>query len=85
MNEKTGKCLTVAVLLAWIALQLYTGFDITVHSLCTVHYPAKTVAMTGLWLLSLAALDALLLIASQFLWMRRLERRVKEKAERASA
>lgn len=60
MTEKTGKRLTIAALLAWIVLQLYTGFDITVHSLCTVHYLAKTVALTGLWLLSLAALDALL-------------------------
>ena len=60
MSEKTGKRLTIAALLAWIVLQLYTSFDIIVHGLCTVHYLARTVTTTGLWLLSLAALDALL-------------------------
>lgn len=55
MTEKNGKHLTIAALLAWIALQLYTNFDIMAF-----YYPGRTEAMTGLWLLSLAALDVLL-------------------------
>lgn len=55
MTEKNGKCLTIAALLAWIVLQLYTNFDIMAF-----YYPGRTEAMTGLWLLSLAALDVLL-------------------------
>lgn len=60
MSEITGKRLTIAALLAWIVLQLCASVDIVAHSLCTVYYPGRTVAVTGLWLLSLAALDVLL-------------------------
>lgn len=59
MTEKTGKRLTIAALLAWIVLQLCASVDIVTHSLCTVYYPGRTAVLTALWLLSLAALDAL--------------------------
>ena len=59
MSEKTGKRLTIAVLPVWIVLQLCASVDIVTHSLCTVYYPGRTAVLTALWLLSLAALDAL--------------------------
>lgn len=37
MSEKTGKRLTIAALLAWIVLQLYTSFDITAHNFYLYH------------------------------------------------
>ena len=59
MTERTGKRLTIAVLPVWIVLQLCASVDIVTHSLCTVYYPGRTAVLTALWLLSLAALDAL--------------------------
>lgn len=59
MSEKTGKRLTIAALPVWIVLQLCASVDIVTHSLCTVYYPGRTAVLTALWLLSLAALDAL--------------------------
>ena len=62
MSEKTGKRLTIAALLAWIVLQLYTSFDITAHNFYLYHIcpPGTTIALAGLWLLCLLALDVLL-------------------------
>lgn len=60
MNQKNGNRLTIAVLLVWIFLQLYTSFDIAVHSFCTVCYSGRTVALAVLWLLCLLVLDTLL-------------------------
>lgn len=54
MKEKTGKRLTIAALLAWIILQLWTSIEIVTY------YSDRTAVLAGLSLLSLAALDALL-------------------------
>ena len=54
MKEKTGKRLTIAALLVWIILQLWTGIEIITY------YSDRTAVLAGLSLLSLAALDALL-------------------------
>ena len=60
MSERTGKSCTVAALLAWIALQLYTDVDILASTFCTISFSSRTRAFWGAWCMCLLLLDILL-------------------------
>ena len=60
MSERTGKSCTIAALLAWIALQLYTDVDILASTFCTVSFSSRTRAFWGAWCMCLLLLDILL-------------------------